>query len=361
MKWIRRLKISWILAMIIVIGCLLGANQVLHAPRGPDGTGREAAAPHGDAKNGARGSGIVCTGVYGPESDIIPLVPSVKGEVMEVLVKSHQKVAKGQALLKMDDRLWRLKLEEAEAGVEFARSQQNQAQMGMKQYIAEREAQLLLIEIRKKEHAMAREKLAKIEPAALQKLSAAVISDYNAGKIGLEALDLAIKAEEKKLEAVEARKPSPAIEQADVGMRRAMSVRKQAQLGVDQCILTAPDDGVIMQVLAPVGTKFGEQGLKPAFLFYSGNLIVKADINQEWANRVAVGQTAVIQDHSGNGQTWRGKVTYVAPGFLPKREASAIPDILQQNQELVLECRITLDPNQKVPLLNQKVRVHLGN
>ena len=108
------------------------------------------------------------------------------------------------------------------------------------------------------------------------------------------------------------------ISQAKNGIKAAQLKEEEAQLGLDACILKAPADGVIMQSWVQPGSVFGDQAVKPAFLFYSGKLIVKAEVNQEWANRVAVGQRAEISDYTNNGQKWTGTVKTVGRGFLPK-------------------------------------------
>src|SRR5205085_2860378 len=122
-------------------------------------------------------------------------------------------------------------------------------------------------------------------------------------------------------------------------------------------------DGTIMLVYASPGWKFGDQFIKPAFWFYEGGLVVKAELNQEWAHLVKVGQSATVHDDGGSGQIWKGKVTYIARSYLPARAVGTISEgvsFMQQAQELVLECRITLDPDQPTPFLNQKVRVKIG-
>lgn len=364
MKWTRHLKLSWVLGLMVITASLLGASHVLHAPNGPkapEGNNARERPERAAERGGAnRGSGVMSTGVVVPENDIVPLIPSVKGEVVEVLVKNDDSVKKGQPLLRMDDRQAKERLEEAEAAVDDAEGQLEQARMGLKQYVAKRKAQLTLIEIRKKQRDALMEKVAKLESLLKERLLATAESDYKAAKLELDASKLAVRAEEETLEAIEAQKPDSSIKRAEAALRRAKALRNQANLGVDLCVLKAPADGVIMQSLVAAGTKFGEQAVKPAFLFYSGNLIVKAEVNQEFANRVIVGQTAEIVDYSNNGQRWTGKVVNVGRGFLPKREAGALTELIPQNQEMVLECRIALDPGQKTPFLNQKVRVRLS-
>src|SRR5215813_8815401 len=48
-------------------------------------------------------------------ADIIPVIPRVAGYVKEVRVNDNQQVKKGDTLLILDDRDYRIKLEEAEA------------------------------------------------------------------------------------------------------------------------------------------------------------------------------------------------------------------------------------------------------
>lgn len=367
MKWTRHLKLSWVLGLMVITASLLGANHVLHAPNGPNGpkapeanNARERPDRAADRGGANRGSHVTTTGVIVPENDIVPLIPSVKGEVVEVMVKNDDAVKKSQTLLKMDDRHAKNLLEQAKLGVTSAETALEQAHRGMEQFIAEQKAQQTMIALRKKEQQAVVEKLQYLEPK--RKLSQSAEQEYLRAETELEVRKLAVQGEQEKLEAINLRKPDFTITQAKAAIQAAKLKRDEAQLGVDACTLKAPADGVIMQSLVAPGSKFGEQAVKPAFLFYSGKLIVKAEVNQEWANRVAVGQTAEITDYSNNGQKWTGKVRTVGRGFLPKREATALTDLIPQNQEMVLECRIELDPGQKVPFLNQKVRVRLtGN
>src|ERR1044071_7261043 len=50
-------------------------------------------------------------------ADIVPVIPRVAGYVKDVFVKDNQQVKKGDTLLVLDDRDYRIKLEEAEAAL----------------------------------------------------------------------------------------------------------------------------------------------------------------------------------------------------------------------------------------------------
>ena len=94
-----------------------------------------------------------------------------------------------------------------------------------------------------------------------------------------------------------------------------------------------------------------------------GDIIVRAEIDPEFAAQVQMGQKATIHDSANTGRVWRGKVTYVADAFLPRRDTgTGIPNLMQPQQENVLECRVTLDAGQSpLPFIGQKVRVYLGS
>src|SRR3982751_5442934 len=60
-------------------------------------------------------------------ADISPVIPRVGGYVKEVRVKDNQLVKKGDTILILDDRDYRLKVEEAEAALSTAISNLNSA------------------------------------------------------------------------------------------------------------------------------------------------------------------------------------------------------------------------------------------
>jgi membrane fusion protein (multidrug efflux system) len=54
-------------------------------------------------------------------ADIIPVYPRVAGYVSQVFVRDHQQVKKGDTLLILDDRDYKIKLEQAEGALETAK------------------------------------------------------------------------------------------------------------------------------------------------------------------------------------------------------------------------------------------------
>src|SRR6476620_2222588 len=60
-------------------------------------------------------------------ADLSPVIPRVAGYVKEIRVKDNEYVKKGDTLLMLDDRDFRVKLDEAEAALAIAESNLNSA------------------------------------------------------------------------------------------------------------------------------------------------------------------------------------------------------------------------------------------
>jgi HlyD family secretion protein len=363
--FLTKTRVAFLIFVVLVIGSLVGANRLMNGQRPQGAQHRDApgAAEKSTANSTQHATGVVATGVFSSEDLPVPLVPSVKGEVVEVLAKTDQQVKKGQVLLRMDDRNARYELQRAENGVTQAELLVKKAEDGMKEWELRREIQLKQIEVRHEQYAEAYEATERLRKLMESKTSSTAEAEHAMAVIKARQALKAEEAEKLALKLIDHKKPTLEAEQAKSGLKEAELLRDKAKLGVEMCELKAPADGTIMQSYVAVGSKFGDQVVKPAFLFYQGGLIIKADIQQEWAHKVKEGMSAAIEDAGGSGVSWKGKVYYVARSFLPKREGAAALEGVNpfaQNQELVLECRIALDPGQPTAFLNQKVRVKIG-
>jgi len=359
MRWIRH-KMPWILGLLLLTGSLLGANRMMHNPRSDEGPrGRAASAQRNRANSASTDQGgINCQGLVVPELELTPLAPSQMGEVVEVFVRNEQKVKKDERLLRLGDEPARFKLREAESGLMVAKAMLSEAKAAVEKVKLERLGQKLKVDAKRREY-----DARKIELADAERMhQAGVGSDekIQAARKMLEALDIAVQAEEIVLKIYDVSVPDYKVDQAAANVKLAETKRDEAQRMLDACVMKAPADGVIVRSYVGIGSKFGPQIQQPAFLFYSGGLTVRAEVDQEWASMVKEGQTARVVDYANSNQVWTGKVTFVANSFLPRRDAAMLPDVFQQNQERVLECRITLDPGQSMPRLNQKMRIYIN-
>jgi multidrug resistance efflux pump len=360
MRWVRH-RLPWIIGVLLLTGSLLGANWMFNGPKGNND--RDPKDPNSD-KNKNTNNPVVAIGQVDTANSAYVIYANTLGEVTDIYVKDGQVVTKGTQLLRIDTRLATEDVNLAESGVKIAQSKLEEAKKGVKAWEYKCEAQKKKIDAMLKQKQAAEERLIKAKESLNNKLITE--ADYRAFKADADALGEGIAAEQLNLKALEETQPKPLVEQAEANLQAANAQLLKAKIALDKCVLLAPCDGTVVRVQARVGDKFGPNLSFPAFNFRpKGEMIVRAEIDQEWATKVEVGQKAVIYDATNSGRVWRGKVTYLSDTFGPRRDTNAppmaVPNPFQPQQENVLECRITLDPGQTpAPFIGQKVRVYLG-
>ncbi len=361
MKWAAsHLKISWILALLLLIGCLLGANRIMNGSGGINPFNRQPPGEKNASKNpsGQRYSAVTAGSVE-PANEIIPLTPSIPGEVIEVLAKSGDQVKKGQPLLRMDDSLQQSAVKQAKALVDGATANLKMAENALENFPLKHATQAEAVEAAKVKRDIQQNNVNEYVRNKAQGLKYGSEADFENAKALLKASEHGLKAEEYKLKEIDASKPTVAaqVELAKSKVNEANSALDRAQFALEHCTLRAPEDGTILQSHVAVGMKFGDQAMLMAFRFYSGGLVVKANVPQESASGVREGQRVIVEDAANNDQSWQGEVTKVDNKYTAKREQGAIPGLNGQEQDPKLECRITLDAGKSPPLLFQKIRV----
>src|SRR5205823_15088956 len=107
-----------------------------------------------------------------------------------------------------------------------------------------------------------------------------------------------VKVHEQALaETTELGDPQAVIEQCRQDVKAKQAKRDQAHVAFVECDVYAPADGVILRLYATPGDALGNQPQpqQRAIQFCpNAPRIVRAEILQEWANKVAVGQIAHI-------------------------------------------------------------------
>ena len=183
---------------------------------------------------------------------------------------------------------------------------------------------------------------------------AALEEEINAGKA-------VVKAEEEKLREVRASKPDANIDVATENGEMSKQRLKQAQTALKNCRLLAPADGTILRLNVAVGAVLGPQSRQAPVLFVpAGPRIIRAEVEQEFAHRVHLGQAAVVEDEANAAITWQGKVKRLADAFLPRRSVGDGLTLTNGPEMRYLECLIELNPSATPPRLGQRVRVNLG-
>ncbi|MCI0457611.1 MAG: HlyD family secretion protein [Gemmataceae bacterium] len=345
----RPRRFFWVLGLLLLVGTLLGATWVLNqAPAGdnpPAPTGRPVVP---DA--------VVCLGYVDVEPGLTHLHPLRPGRVTELLVKEGAEVKKGQLLLKVDSSLARAQLREAQAAL--AKAQEGKAKVEMLQQMQPRKIaqQEKAVEAARHKAASQAQDLAANKRLFESKPPLIPVEKYRASQEEAKFLKSLIEIEERKLDEVKAFDFGPDLRSADAEIELRKATVEKAQIAVAQHDVYAPGDGTILRLSATMGEPLSQQPKQPAMLFCPKlPRIIRAEVLQEWAHRVQVGQSAIIEDDTRAGPQWTGRVIHVSDWFSPRRFRLLEP--FQMNDVRTLECLVAVNPGGRPLRINQRMRV----
>lgn len=345
----------WLVAVVLLAVATVGANWFLYF-RDSSHTHRPTS-ENSEDQEGPRAQ-VVCFGHVDVEYGVQSLYPLQTGRVKEVFVHDATRVKSGKALLLVDDRHARDVLREAEADLKAAEAQHEQAKLAETQHEAKvkqqdaaiRAAQSRLIAAEK----ILRRKKQLLDVKQVNELEVdAASAQVDEAKAGRDA-ELARKLE------LDTARPQLLLQRAEADVLAKTAKRDQAQQAVDECTLRAPADGDILRVLVGPGDVLGSQPKQPAILFCPKKpILIRAEVSQEFAGRVHVGQPAWIQDDTDATQTWRGKVVRVSHWYTHRR--SIMQEPLQLNDVRTLECIVAFDdPDPPTLRIGQRMRITIG-
>jgi multidrug resistance efflux pump len=347
----RRLLIGGVLGVILVVCSfiLVGGQMHSQTPGGASPTldmGRENAVPV-----------VVCLGSADVRGGVVSLLPTVPGRVVAVSVQENEAVEAGQVLLKLDDRLARTQLQEAEAGLQAAEAQLAEAMKAPKQHESLRLQQKAALTAARQEL-----KAATLSAAHKKKLfenNQLSRDEADAAAALVKKLEAVVEAEQAKLEALDLRDPANDIAKAEADVRARRALRDRARDSLAEYQLKAPGAGTALRILVNPGDVLGAGSHQAAILFSpAGARVVRAEVEQEYAPRVVLGQRAVVEDAaSSNGPTWKGHVVRIADWYSNRRIIA--PETMPVQEVRTLECLVELEPGQPPLRIGQRVRVRL--
>ncbi|MGE3807304.1 MAG: HlyD family secretion protein [Gemmataceae bacterium] len=301
---------------------------------------------------------LIASGHVDMEHGVVSLYSKLPGQIVDVLVAENDSVKAGTILVQLDDHATRLRLQRAESDLAAATQKLAEADRLPAQHAAR-------IEVLEGGVAAAQ---SKVEAARLLlqrqrdlvKMKLVDRMQAETAEATLHEAEALLQTEEARLRELRLANP-----EAEIAMARAAHEASQIQVelarqAVADCQIKAPIDGSILRVLVGAGDMLGVSAPQPAILFCpAGKRIVRAEVEQEFASRVAVGQSALIQDDALGGGTWHGKVARVSDWFTQRR--SVIQEPLQLNDVRTLECIVALDEGQPPLRIGQRVRVKIAD
>jgi multidrug resistance efflux pump len=352
----RRASFAVWLGALIFVASLVVAGLSMH------GRSTDPTLPPSTAPTPTEGQAWYSLGKVDIEGGITPLYPLQLGRVAAVEARENEPVKAGQPLVRLEGAVQRLKQRQAEMDLQGAQRELAIAQAKVKEADSGIAAQKLAIDAASKNVEKARilqKKQKDFEEGGL----AGDKETLKVANLTVEQAELAVQGERMKLTLVESAKFTA---EQYVAAARAKIEAKQAQLdeakkAVEDCVLRAPVDGTSLRILVTPGQALGANPRQPAVVFAADRpLLVRAEVEQEFVDRVHESQRVVIEDHVTGKECGQGKVISLARWFAPSRTNN--PETLQLNNDArTLECVVQIESKTREMRIGQRVRVRFVN
>jgi multidrug resistance efflux pump len=338
----------WLLAgAVLAAGLAAGGASLRNSSVGnePAGGGSEEA------------EAVACFGHVDVEHGVTSLYPVQAGRVADVLVEENQRVEAGALLLRLEDSAARLRVKEAEADLAAARLQLVRSRKLPGQHEARLAQMQAGIEAAESRLSVARR--LRDRQASLLTQDVASARDLAIATDQVKEAQALLRTEREKRAELQLHDPADEVRGAEAAVQGREARLGQAREILRECGLRAPSGGKVLRVLVGPGELLGGPTSQPVLLFCpDGPRFIRAEVEQEFARRVQVGQPATIRDESDDATVWRGRVSLLSDWFTQRR--SVLREPLQGNDVRTLECRIVLEPGQPPLRIGQRVRVLIG-
>jgi len=305
----------------------------------------------------------------------------VAGYVADVKVKDNQRVKKGDTLMILDNRDYQLKVEEAVAALEIARTNLGSAKAttsAARANIATSRASVGTVD-------------AQIEAAKINLWRATqdyerynnLIKDHSITQQQFEQAEAAKQTAEKQLLILQEQKNQAAQQASAVSVQSdatasqvniADATIKQRQVAVDAAklnlsytVVTAPEDGLVSKINVQPG-QFVQAGQSLFSIVHSETVWVVANFKETQLDKMKIGQQVVIKADAYPGHKFQATLSSFSPAtgstfaLLPPDNASGNFVKVVQRLPVKIEFSDTSDPLVKRlrPGMNVEVDVHLN-
>jgi membrane fusion protein (multidrug efflux system) len=240
------------------------------------------------------------------------LAPKVSGYITAVPVTDNEHVAAGDVIARIDDRDYRIALEQAQAQAAAAQAsiENIDAQLDVQQaQISANEAQ---VEQAQAALVFAQQQAARYEELA-QKGSGSVqnaqqyTSQLRQQQAALASAQATLKLAQRQIEALKAQRSS-----AVANLAQAQAQRDQAQLNLSYTTVTAAQPGRVVNLGAAVG-QFAQPGTDLT-MFVPDQIWVTANFKEIQLDRMRPGEPVTLEIDAYQERTIRGHVDSIQPG-----------------------------------------------
>jgi membrane fusion protein (multidrug efflux system) len=245
-------------------------------------------------------------------ADSTTTAPKVAGYLLQVLVKDNERVRTGQVLARIDDRDFKVALDQAAADVAAARATivSKQAQFDVQQAVINAAKATLDVDRAVVTFAVQEDKrytdLAGTGYGSLQNAQQAQSRSASA-RATLTRDQANLASAEKQVDLLKAE-----IVQANAALARAQALQHQAELNLGYTTITAPIDGVVGNRTLRVG-QFVQAGTQLMSVVPATGAYVVANYKETQLTDVHEGQAVAIAVDMFPGQVVHGHVDSIAP------------------------------------------------
>lgn len=273
--------------------------------------------------------------------------PQISGYVTQVTVQDFDKVQAGQVLVKIDDRKFLQQLAQAKANITVANTSLATNQEDTQSSHAVIEARKADLHSAQVAVESARQDVTRYQ--GLISIGAISQEQFAHAQNQLsQAQAAAAQAKANLQTAIEAAKKTTTNKNSlNANIASAKAAEQQAQLNLDNTIITAPESGQLSQVNVKVG-QFVTAGTQMMYIVPQGVWVI-ANFKETQIHKIHIGETATIKVDALGGQAFTGVVSNISPATGSEFSIAA-PNPATGNYIKVpqrIPVRIDLDPNQK--------------
>lgn len=277
--------------------------------------------------------------------------PQVSGYVTEVAVQDFENVQAGDLLVKIDDRAFLQQLEQAQANIEVAMTDRSSNAQDTGTSQAQIEARKADLYSAKVSVDSAREDVKRYQ--GLDAIGAVSKAEVAHTQAQLAQAQAGVQQAEANLQvALEAsKKTSGSRSSLDANIKNAEAVAKQAQINLDNTIITAPESGQLSQVSVKVG-QYVSAGTQLMYVVPKGVWII-ANFKETQVANMTVGEPATIHVDALDGIKFRGQVSNISPATGSEFSAGAANPATGNYIKIAQRIPVRIDLEQGQPELAQ--------
>lgn len=235
----------------------------------------------------------------------------VSGYVTEVMVGDFESVKAGDVLVKIDDRNFKQQLEQAEANIEVALTDlsTNEQDTGSSQ--AQINARMADLNSAKVSVASAAQDVARYE--GLDEIGAVSKAEVMHTRAKLAQAQAGVEQAKANLQAAieAAKKTTGSKASLDAKVKNAEAAAKQAQINLDNTVITAPEAGQLSQVSVKAG-QYVNAGSQLMYIVPDGVWVI-ANFKETQVKNIQIGEPASIRVDALGAQTFTGHVSNLSP------------------------------------------------